>query len=292
MRVTVVQKLSKLEVLERDHADRVRALAAQNPAALEPLQHSATIQREANARVIDALQQAGFDVVAMHRDVFRGPADGSVLVVAVGGDGTVLDVSHRVVDVPLLGVNSDPTRSTGYFCGTDVTALRETAVRWASGETSSTVVRRIGLEIDDVRYAYPCMNDVLITNSNPAMMSRYAVTAGPRTETQASSGVWVSTPAGSTAGIRSAGGTVLPLDGDLIQYLVREPYLTGAGRYELLRGVRHLHEGMRFESQMEGGAVYVDGPYLKIPFPIGAVLKLTRGPSLELVAMDPLRRER
>jgi NAD+ kinase len=292
MRVTVVQKLSKLEVLQRDHADRVDALAQHNPAALEPLQQSAELQREANHRVTDALSEAGFEVVAMHRDVFAGPADGSVLVVAVGGDGTVLDVSHNVIDVPLLGVNSDPARSTGYFCGTDVAGLRETAVRWASGATSSTMVRRIGLEVDAVRYAFPCMNDVLITNSNPAMMSRYVVTAGPRSEAQASSGVWVSTPAGSTAGIRSAGGTVLPLDGDLIQYLVREPYLTGSARYELLRGVRHLHEGIAFESQMEGGAVYVDGPYLQIPFPIGSTLRMARGPSLELVAMDPLRRER
>lgn len=292
MRVTVVQKLSKLEVLERDHADRVRELERTRPEALAPLRESADTQRRANDAVVDALTSLGLEVIAMHRDVFTGPAEGSVLVAAVGGDGTVLDVSHRVVGVPLLGVNSDPTRSTGYFCGSDVDGLRETATSWLEGEASSTAVRRIGLRINGEPYAFPCMNDLLVTNSNPAMMSRYRMTAGPRTEVQASSGVWISTPAGSTAGIRSAGGTVLPLDGDLVQYLVREPYLTGTSRYELLRGVRHLHEGMTIESMMEGGAIYVDGPYLCIPFPIGATVRMTTGPSLELVAMDPLRRER
>ena len=38
------------------------------------------------------------------------------LVVAVGGDGTLLAASHNVVDVPILGVNSAPGHSVGFFC--------------------------------------------------------------------------------------------------------------------------------------------------------------------------------
>lgn len=138
----------------------------------------------------------------------------------------------------------------------------------------------------------PCMNDLLVTNSNPAMMSRYVITSGERSETHASSGVWISTPAGSTAGIRSAGGTVMPLQGALMQYLVREPYTTGLARYPLLRGVRHLSEGLAIRSLMDDGRVYVDGPYISIPFPLGSTLALGEGPRLRVVDMDVDRRER
>ena len=136
------------------------------------------------------------------------------------------------------------------------------------------------------------MNDLLVTSRNPAMMSRYVVTAGNRSERHASSGMWISTPAGSTAGIRSAGGTVMPLEGALVQYLVREPYLTGGVRYELIRAVRHIGERLVLQSLMDDGVVYVDGPYIDIPFHLGAVLDLTEGPPLEIVALDPARRER
>ena len=38
------------------------------------------------------------------------------LVIAVGGDGTFLDASHFVQNVPLLGVNSSRSSSFGHFC--------------------------------------------------------------------------------------------------------------------------------------------------------------------------------
>lgn len=292
MNVIVVQKLAKLDALRRDHPERIERLRAEEASLLAGLESSALRQQEANEQVIEVLEAQGLRVRVLSRDAFVGPEPDTALVVAVGGDGTVLDTSHRVRGVPLLGVNSDPERSTGYFCGTDVAGLGDVVRLWRDGEASKTVVRRMAIVVDATPYPFPCMNDLLITNSNPAMMSRYVITAGTRSETHASSGLWISTPAGSTAGIRSAGGTVLPLDGDLLQYLVREPYVTGTTRYELSRGVRHLSEGLSVRSLMEDGAVYVDGPYLKIPLPIGALMELRDGPSLELVAMDPHRRER
>ena len=38
------------------------------------------------------------------------------LVITVGGDGTLLEASHRVQNSVILGVNSDPGRSTGSLC--------------------------------------------------------------------------------------------------------------------------------------------------------------------------------
>lgn len=292
MDVIVVQKLAKLDVLRREGEERVERLRAVDASLLERLEASAERHHEARERVVDELTRLGFGVRSVSRDAFDGPGVDAAIVIAVGGDGTVLDVSHRVEGVPLLGVNSDPGRSRGYFCGTDIDGFAETIRRWRDREAETVTLRRMSIWLDGERVPYPCLNDVLVANNNPAMMSRYVISAGTRSEVQASSGVWISTPAGSTAGIRSAGGTVLPLDGDMLQYLVREPYVSGPHRFELSRGVRHLGEGLTVRSLMEGGALFIDGPYLTLPFPTGSEMSLRDGPTLELVAMDPHRRER
>ena len=53
--------------------------------------------------------------------VLRGPgvvfdATDASLVVTVGGDGTLLAASHHVSAIPILGVNSSPEHSVGFFC--------------------------------------------------------------------------------------------------------------------------------------------------------------------------------
>lgn len=292
MKAIVVQKLSKLSVLEETSPESLEHLRETDPQAHAALHASEANQREANERVIRALRETGFETVVYTRDAFESVDADVDLVVAVGGDGTVLDVSHRVHTCPLVGINSDPERSVGYFCAGDAEQSARVFGDVREGKLRRTRLHRIALSVDGAPFAFPCMNDLLITNKNPAMMSRYAIATAERTEHHASSGIWISTPAGSTAGIRSAGGTVMPLEGALIQYLVREPYLTGTARYPLLRGVRHLHEGLRVRSLMEGGMIYVDGPWVQVPFPMGSELTLSEGPRLELLGVDPLRRER
>lgn len=292
MIVSVVLKNPKLEVLRDSRPDQLEYLAHADPDAYAELVTAAEQQQRSVDRVIEALDALGVEARVRPRQQFDGPDEGAALVVAVGGDGTVLDVSHRVVGVPLVGINSDPDRSVGYFCA--ARAENCAGMLRAFMEDTARVVRlhRIAIDVDGVRHPFPCMNDILVTNQNPGMMSRYVLTAGQRSEKQASSGVWISTPAGSTAGIRSAGGTVMPLEGALVQYLVREPYAPGSVHYELLRGIRHLREGLSLRSLMDGGRLYIDGPHITAPFPLGATLRLSEGPSLDLVGIHPELRER
>jgi NAD+ kinase len=253
---------------------------------------AAESQRVSNAAVAAALDEVGISARHLDRAEFEGPADDEDLVITIGGDGTMLDASHRVRDTPIVGFNSDPHRSVGYFCAANADRCLQVLQNVVAGTVARKTLHRIGLVVDGVEHPYPCMNDLLVTNQNPAMMSRYVISAGLRTETHASSGMWISTPAGSTAGIRSAGGTVMPLEGCLIQYLVREPYTTGDARYPLLKGVRELGEGLLLRSLMDGGTIYVDGPYIQIPFQLGSELKLNQGPRLTVFGLDAGRRER
>ena len=84
---------------------------------------------------------------------------------------------------------------------------------------------------------------------------------------------------------------MLPLEGAQMQYLVREP-VHSQEHYELLRGVRDLEEGITIVSHMQNGYAYVDGPTESVHLPLGAVLKISAGPALTILGLEPERRER
>ncbi|KAH0986460.1 hypothetical protein GBA52_013637 [Prunus armeniaca] len=141
------------------------------------------------------------------------------LVVTVGGDGTLLQGSHFIDDsVPVLGVNSDPTqpeeveklsneidanRSTGYLCGATVNNFEQVLDSILRDRAIPSKLTRISVSWDD----QPCA---------PLAHSR-------------SSGLRVSTAAGSTAAMLSAGGFLMPILSQDLQYMVREPISPGAG---------------------------------------------------------------
>ena len=58
------------------------------------------------------LQKKHVEWKAVERKDLSQPINDVDLVVAVGGDGTLLQASHFMDDrIPILGVNSDPTRN-------------------------------------------------------------------------------------------------------------------------------------------------------------------------------------
>jgi NAD+ kinase len=243
------------------------------------------------ARVMKTIEKLGWAATLVERDAFEG-CEGYDLVLSVGGDGTVLDASHRTFGVPLMGVNSDPERSVGYFCATTADGIEAVLKDYQANVLQPFVLHRLKLTVDGEEVGSPALNDVLVANSNPGATSRYVLIAGPRAERQKSSGIWISTPAGSTAGIRSAGGVVLPLEGAQMQYLVREPVFSTQEHYELLRGVRDLEEGLTVVSHMRDGYAYVDGPNKSVPLPLGSVLRISAAEPLTILGLEPERRER
>jgi len=69
-------------------------------------------------------------------------------------------------------------------------------------------------------------------------MSRYYLQVGKLLEEQRSSGVWIATAAGSTGGLRSAGGKVLPKEDKKFQYKPRELYYGKKTCYHLKGGIK------------------------------------------------------
>ena len=95
-----------------------------------------------------------------------------------------------------------------------------------------------------------------------------------REEEHRSSGIWISTPAGSTAGIKSAGGKVMPLNSKRLQYLVRELYREPQRSYALTHGFIAANEEIIVASKMQKAHLYVDGARTIYDFPFGTRAKI------------------
>lgn len=179
------------------------------------------------------------------------------LIVAVGGDGTLLAASHEAVTTPVVGVNSRPGRSIGYFCAADRGDFPQVLGAILSGRPEPTTLARMDIWVNGERRCPPALNDVLYCADSPAATSVYRLRLGEVEEIQRSSGIWISTPAGSTAGIGAAGGRKMGLSGTSMQFLVREPYVGVGIGYKLDRGV--FGEGLCLTSLTPHASIFVDG---------------------------------
>lgn len=197
------------------------------------------------------------------------------LIITLGGDGTFLEASHSVERTPMLGVNSNPSDSVGMFCGTTVENLSLFLDRLTEGKEKSIEMARLKVKMDSKTLAYPVLNDILLANSNPAATSRLILEVNGLREELKCSGVWISPAAGSTAGIRSAGGKILPIRSKNFQVVVREPYLLPGSKYKLLGKILSPESKLIVHSKMRTGGIYFDGSRKRYPFSLGQSLVIT-----------------
>lgn len=217
-------------------------------------------------------------------------ADGFDLVVVVGGDGTFLAASHAIGEQPVLGVNSDPESSLALFSCCDRRTFGDAFDAARAGRLPRTFLNRMRVAIGGRPLPFPATNDVLYTHRNPACMTRYTLEVNGCRESQTSSGLWVCTAGGSTAGSMSAGGAIMPIRSREIGYVVREPY-SFRGRYRLLRG--RAKRKVVVTASLSGTALWVDG--MRTPFEVTAgeiVECVTPGPAIEILGYDDSRRRR
>jgi NAD+ kinase len=211
------------------------------------------------------------------------------LVISVGGDGTLLATSHWVSGARLLGVNSAPKSSVGYLSVARRVTVARDLERIAKGTLLPQAVSRLEVEIDGKRLP-PALNDVLVAHEQPAATSRYRLYLEKQSEEHRSSGLWVATPAGSTAGIRSAGGQPMPLDARRLEFRARELYRPlNSPPAILASGYVEAGQELVIESAMEAGWLYLDGARMATRFPFGARATFRVAEQPLLLYADPKR---
>ena len=128
-----------------------------------------------------------------------------------------------------------------------------------SGDLRASKLARMRVEVGDRLISTRVLNDALYCHESPAATSRYILEHGDDRERQMSSGVWVGPAAGSTAAIRSAGGKVLPVGSQKLQFVVREPYRGVDNKYDLTKGLVSPGESLEITSRMTKGRLFLDG---------------------------------
>ncbi|KAI5662286.1 hypothetical protein M9H77_21609 [Catharanthus roseus] len=226
------------------------------------------------------------------------------LVVTIGGDGTLLQASHYMDNsIPVLGVNSDPTkaeeeeefneefdatRSTGYLCAATTKNFEQILDAILENRTQPSEVARMSISINAEQFPTFALNDVLVAHPCPATVSRLSFRIQKQGEYcsplahSRSSGLRVSTAAGSTAAMQSAGGFAMPILSKDLQYMVREPISPGTNS-RLMHGYVKLNESMEIKWFSNEGFIYIDGSHVIIEVQFGDTIELSsRAPVLKV----------
>jgi NAD+ kinase len=291
-KVALVVKRSQWRVQLEERLDpRLRRLVAVGDRSIAPLRASHEAHERTVAEVRIALETVGAEVAISRRAGEPFDATGLDLVVTVGGDGTLLSASHSVDDVPVLGINSAPEHSVGFFCGARSGAVLAAIERAVRGELRATVLTRMCVTVDGEVVAKRVLNDALFCHASPAATTRYAVQLGDVVEKQKSSGFWIGPAAGSTAAQRSAGGRVLPLTSKKLQLVVREPYTPHGEAYRLRHALIAPEHVLVVKSRTHDAKMFFDGPERSIDVGYGQTITFTQAPqSLTLLGLTSKRK--
>jgi len=274
-RVIVVAKRSAWSRWVEEELDpRVRLLLRRR----DPSVVSWAASHRSHIRTLEAVQRTleklGARVHLIHRPHAQFDTSDAALVVSVGGDGTLLAASHNVGSTPILGVNSAPDHSVGFFCAASRAGLTTTLEAALEGRLRSVALSRMSVEVNGRIRARRVLNEALFSHPSPAATSRYIVFFGRRKEEQRSSGFWIGPAAGSTAAQRSSGGRVLPLASKSLQLIVREAYRAwGKPPYRLLRLLITERQELIVKSKMSEASVFLDGPYEVVRVKLGDELR-------------------
>ncbi|MFW5750176.1 MAG: NAD(+)/NADH kinase [Planctomycetota bacterium] len=265
LRILVVGKRTTLERWDERCLEHLEDIGIMDRSHLEAehAQHHRSLARVHEQLAACQVHERQIDVLT-HADARQ--AD---IIVTVGGDGTVLATHTHLSDTPIIAVNSDPNRSVGHYTRCRPDGVYDLVQAWIGGHAREELCHRLLLEIIDVRTGQRLngrgdnvLNDCLFTNENPAAMTRYILSTAAGRETQWSSGVWISTAAGSTGAIASAGALPVEPGTPALLYLVREPFF-GRGGFDDLTGRQLPPTGLELTPTIPGLSCYIDGAHLR-----------------------------
>jgi hypothetical protein len=201
------------------------------------------------------------------------------LVVVVGQDGLVVNCARYLTDHPVIAINPDPARFDGVLLPFGVRDAAEVVRSTLEGRMTVKRITMAGAQLNDGQ-RIDAVNDLFIGISSHAS-ARYDLEWKGRRESQSSSGVIVSTGAGSTGWYRSiltgSAGIVTALGGGEearsvrdryrfdweareLRFCVREPFISRHSGADLCYGAIGAADRLRLISQMPvDGVIFGDG---------------------------------
>jgi NAD kinase len=263
-RVIVVRRETELDRILAVHAS-----AASARFVLERKGISLDAVRAAHAEFLEVLREVRAAIPADWRQatIFRsdverfvfGPED---IVVAVGQDGLVANVSKYLDGQPVIGVDPAPGVNSGAlvrFRADDVGRLLQAAARRELQVEQRTMAEA---RLDD-GVTLVALNEVFVGHRSH-QSARYTLAAGGRAERHSSSGLIVTTGTGATGWARSimqASHIALELTptAPRLGYLVREAWPSPATGTDIVSGLVESEPLVVTSEMDDGGTIFADG---------------------------------
>ncbi|MCF6242062.1 MAG: hypothetical protein L3J74_12035 [Bacteroidales bacterium] len=197
------------------------------------------------------------------------------LVIVLGQDGLVANTAKYVHDIPIIAVNPDKERIDGILLPFNVSNFLASVQKVLSENYKHQSVTMAVAEMNDGQRLL-AFNDFFVGPSNHTS-ARYNLSFKNRSENQSSSGIIISTGAGSTGWLSSlfnmANSIHKTFHGEnehpyrpfsreekKLIFVVREPFLSKSSQINLTSGVLFNQEELIIESQMpKNGIIFSDG---------------------------------
>jgi len=205
-----------------------------------------------------------------------GPKD---LVVVLGQDGLVVNTAKYLTNQPLVAFNPDPSRIDGILLPFHVQLAKHTLSKVVSGHYQADRLTMAQASLNNGQTIY-ALNDLFIGYSTHAS-ARYRISHADQSENQSSSGIIVTTGAGSTGWSRSIlTGSAAIIEAtentepcqqardnyrfdyreESLVYYVREPFISRSSQATLITGTIREDQPLLVTSQMpSGGVIFSDG---------------------------------
>lgn len=214
----------------------------------------------------------------------------TAVVVVVGQDGLVANTAKYCQGLPIVGVNPDPTRIDGILVPFKVSDARLVVKRVLQRQAKSHTVTMAEAVLNDGQKML-AFNDFFVGCSGHTS-ARYTLEVDGRSEAQSSSGILISTGAGSTGwlssvfnmtqgvaallGVSTPLGIQLPWHDRRLAWVVREPFRSASSQADLVAGLLPEQREIVVESLMpDNGVIFSDGiesDYL--PFSSGTIARI------------------
>lgn len=196
------------------------------------------------------------------------------LVVTLGQDGLVANTAKYVGAQPIVAVNPEPGRFDGILLPFLPDQAHAAVKKVIEAKASIHEVTLAEIKLHDGQRLL-AFNELFI-GARSHVSALYRISCGKKSEVQSSSGVLVSTGAGSTGWLSSVfnmasgvarfcGGTDLkpvrmPWEDHRLIYVVREPFVSRHSQAGMVVGMLEPGQKLALESLMpSGGAVFSDG---------------------------------
>jgi NAD kinase len=197
------------------------------------------------------------------------------LIVVLGQDGLVANTAKYVNEQPMLAINPDPTQYDGILLPFNSNNIERPLIEVLNGTYNSKRITMAEAKMNDGQRLL-AFNDFYI-GAATHVSSRYEITFGGVTENQSSSGIIVSTGAGSTGWLSSIFNMAfnvgkqwnraekqhqvkLGWEDEKLVFVVREPFRSQVTATDIGFGTITKGKSLKLESRMpSNGVIFSDG---------------------------------